>query len=211
MLLVGFLYFKPISPQIQTLPAVRSANNGQVSDNAIIKNSSDGLENFNPPLQKSGDRVTKKYFGIYIAPKNSPIQPEKFQGYHTGSDFEIFPEEFNIEVPVRAICSGKIKVKKSATGYGGVIVESCELDNQPVTIIYAHLKLSSVVQKIGDSLKIGDVIGILGANQSVETSGERKHLHLGIHKGTDINILGYVQSKRELSSWIDPCLYVCHN
>jgi hypothetical protein len=164
---------------------------------------------FKPPLDRAKERVTKKYFGLFVAPQNSPVQPEKFRGYHTGTDFEIFPEEADAIVSVHAICSGKLLVKKYATGYGGAAVQACVLDNQPVTVIYGHLKLASITNNVGDELKTGEAIGPLGATYSQETSGERKHLHLGIHKGSGVNILGYVQSKNELSGWIDPCLYIC--
>ncbi|MDP1845177.1 MAG: hypothetical protein Q8L09_00330 [Candidatus Moranbacteria bacterium] len=50
----------------------------------------------------------------------------------------------------------------------------------------------------------------MGKAYGAETDGERKHLHLGIHKGAGVNILGYVQSKAELSGWLDPCLYACN-
>jgi hypothetical protein len=33
-------------------------------------------------------RVTKKPFGLYVDPDNSPVQPEMFTGYHTGADAE---------------------------------------------------------------------------------------------------------------------------
>ena len=164
---------------------------------------------FQPSLDRVAERVTKKPFGIYITPKTSLIQPEKFQGFHTGTDFEIFPEELNIAVPVRAICSGKIAVKKTASGYGGVLVQNCELDNQLITVVYGHLKLSSIEKNAGDTLKAGDEIGILGKAYSSETDGERKHLHLGIHKGSAINIRGYVNTEAELSGWIDVCPYAC--
>jgi murein DD-endopeptidase MepM/ murein hydrolase activator NlpD len=109
------------------------------------------------------------------------------------------------DVPVHAICDGKIAVKKTASGYGGVLVESCTLDNQPITVIYGHLKLASISKNAGDTLFQGEEIGILGKAFSAETSGERKHLHLGIRKGTAVNILGYVQKESDLSSWIDAC------
>jgi len=166
---------------------------------------------FQSPLDRAGERVTKKPFGIFITPQNSPVQPEKFRGYHTGADFEIFPEELNLDVPVRAVCPGRLKVKKYADGYGGVVVESCSLDGQLITVVYGHLRLASVDLAVGSDLKAGDVIGVLGNAYSSETSGERKHLHLGFHKGSGMNILGYVQNQSELSGWIDPCLYVCHN
>jgi hypothetical protein len=92
-----------------------------------------------------------------------------------------------------------------------VAVESCNLNGQPITVIYGHLKLASINTAQGGNLAPGDVLGVLGAAYSQETSGERKHLHLGFHKGTAVDILGYVQNKADLSGWIDPCLYVCHN
>ena len=108
---------------------------------------------FQPPLDRASERVTKKPFGIYITPKTSPVQPERFQGYHTGTDFEIFPEELNADVPVHAICTGKIAVKRSASGYGGVLVQNCELNNQPITVIYGHLKLASIAKNAGDNFE----------------------------------------------------------
>lgn len=161
------------------------------------------------PLGRVRERVTKKSFGILIDPKTSPVQPERFQGYHTGADFEIFPEELESDISVRAVCGGKIEAKRVADGYGGVLVESCLLDSQPVTIVYGHLKLASISKNIGDVLEAGEEIGVLGKNKSAETDGERKHLHLGIHKGRDVNLLGYVQTKKDLDDSIDPCLYFC--
>jgi hypothetical protein len=160
---------------------------------------------FQAPLDRAGERVTKKPFGIYITPKNSPVKPEKFRGYHTGTDFEIFPEELNADVAIVAICDGTISQKKYASGYGGVLVESCELDGQSVTIVYGHLKLASIGKKVGDEISKGEVTGILGRAYSAETSGERKHLHLGVHKGSTVNILGYAQNQGELSGWVDSC------
>jgi murein DD-endopeptidase MepM/ murein hydrolase activator NlpD len=195
--------------QVSSIPAENNqaqipSNNAQPQNNNV--QNSNG---FVAPLDRALERVTKKPFGIFITPKNSPVQPEKFRGYHTGTDFEIFPGEENIDIPVKAVCSGKLEMKKIATGYGGVAVESCELNGSPITVIYGHLKLSSIAKNAGDDLKVGDTIGILGAGYSVETNGERKHLHLGFHKGTTINILGYVQNQSELTGWINSCMYVC--
>lgn len=154
------------------------------------------------PIANAANRVTKKPFGIYITPKTSPVQPERFTGYHTGVDFETFPNEQNIDVPFYAICDGKILVKRTASGYGGVFVQSCTLDNQEVTVIYGHVSLKSIAKNVGDTLAAGDKIGNLGHSPD-ETDGERKHLHLGIHIGTSINILGYVQKQSDLSGWLD--------
>lgn len=164
---------------------------------------------FVAPLDRASERVTQKPFGIYITPANSPVQPEKFTGYHTGTDFEIFPEELNAAVSVRAICDGTLKLKETASGYGGVAVESCMLNEEAVTVIYGHLNLASVTPNTGDSLAAGETFAVLGADKSTETDGERKHLHLGIHRGSATNIKGYVASQGELSGWADPCEQVC--
>jgi murein DD-endopeptidase MepM/ murein hydrolase activator NlpD len=161
------------------------------------------------PIRDASSRITKKPFGIHITPETSPIQPERFSGYHTGTDFEIFPDEEFRDVSVYAVCDGSLIIKKYASGYGGVAIEKCELYGNAVTVIYGHLSLSSISQKVDSQLKAGDQLGILGKGYSQETDGERKHLHLGIHKDPGISMLGYVQKKSGLSAWIDPCRYFC--
>ena len=160
------------------------------------------------PLGDPAARVTKIKFGTYVTPQNSPVQPENFTGYHTGWDFEITPSELNADVVISAFCSGALAVEEWASGYGGVAVESCTLSGQPVTIIYGHLNINSVTLRRGNSITIGQKIGLLGANYSTQTDGERKHLHFDIHRGTAINILGYVQNSADLSGWVDPATYL---
>jgi hypothetical protein len=161
-----------------------------------------------PPIANWQSRVTKKPFGIYITPKTSPVQPEKFTGYHTGVDFETFPEEQNIDVQIYAICDGKLLQKRTASGYGGIAVQACKLNSEDITVVYGHLRLASISANIGQELKAGDKLTVLGTGFSSETDGERKHLHLGIHKGSAINILGYVQNQAELVNWLDVTNYL---
>jgi hypothetical protein len=155
------------------------------------------------PISNSLNRITKKTFGLYVTPKNSPISPERFTGYHTGVDFETTPEEQNIDVSIYAVCTGPLLLKKMANGYGGVAVQSCQINQEAVTVVYGHLRLASIASSPNSILSQGQQIGVLGTGFSSETSGERKHLHLGIHKGKVVNILGYVQNKGDLSQWID--------
>lgn len=161
------------------------------------------------PLNQAGKRVTKKPFGIYITPQNSPVQPEKFRGYHTGTDYEIFPGEESAEAPVRAVCDGKLKIKRFVSGYGGVAIQDCQIESENVTVLYGHLSLSSINYNTGNEIQETEVIGNLGDPAKGETNGERRHLHLGIHKGSAIDYRGYVNSQNELTNWIDPCLYFC--
>ncbi len=155
------------------------------------------------PLDRASERVTKKPFGIYITKANSPVQPERFSGYHTGVDFETFPEEQSTDVVIHVVCSGQLLQKRTATGYGGVAVQACTINGQAVTIIYGHMRLSSIQASVNQQLSAGDKLGVLGTGYSKETDGERKHLHLGIHKGPAVNILGYVQNKSALANWLD--------
>jgi len=155
------------------------------------------------PISNALERVTKKPFGIKISPDNSPVQPEKFSGYHAGVDFETFTQEKNSEVDISAICAGPLIMKRQVAGYGGTVVQRCEINSEPVTVVYGHLKLTSISINLDQNLDLGQKIGVLGQGFSLETDGERKHLHLGIHRGKDINLLGYVQIPQDLVNWID--------
>jgi hypothetical protein len=89
-----------------------------------------------------------------------------------------------------------------------VAVQKCQLDKQTVTIVYGHLRYSSITPKIGAEMTAGQTFAVLGTGYSSETAGERKHLHLGIHIGATINILGYVQSAADLKNWLDATKYL---
>lgn len=168
-----------------------------------------GMANVSVPLDRVQERVTAKPFGILITPETSPVRPERFRGYHTGTDFEIFPDESDVDVPVRAVCDGSIVMKRHADGYGGVVVGRCTLGGGTVTVVYGHLALSSVDAAVGDRIAAGDIIGLLGAAGSTDTDGERKHLHLGIRRGVTTDIRGYAADRTTLSGWLDPCDYFC--
>lgn len=183
-----------------------ASSSNQTGNNAENPGPSSAAK-FNPPISRWDSRVTKKPFGIYVTPNDSPVSPERFKGYHTGVDFETFSDEQNAEVPINAICSGQLLVKEYASGYGGLTVQACNFEG-PITVIYGHLKLSSISVKVGEQIAAGEKIGILGKGYSVETDGERKHLHLGIHKGSAVNILGYVQNPAELANWLDILNYL---
>jgi len=84
-----------------------------------------------------------------------------------------------------------------------VAIQECLLENQVVTVLYGHLRLSSIKKNPGDYLAPGDLIGLLGNGESTETDGQRKHLHLGIHKGNATKLAGYTARQSQLSEWID--------
>lgn len=153
------------------------------------------------PIGDFKHRITKKFFGTYVTPNNSPVQPEKFTGYHTGVDVEY--TDIDTDVPVYAIADGTVLLARWASGYGGVIAIQHTINGQPVIAIYGHVNPSQL-PKVGAKVTKGQQIGILGKGYSNETDGERKHLHFGLVKGTTVNLLGYVPNKSQLSAWIDP-------
>jgi dienelactone hydrolase len=155
------------------------------------------------PLARSVERVTKKPFGIHIDPATSPVQPERFSGYHSGTDYELLSGEDPHEVTVRAVCTGSVVFAGTVNGYGGVLIQSCSLSGEPVTVLYGHMLAISLPAK-GTALRAGDSIGVLGAGGTDETDGERAHLHLGIHRGSTIDYRGYAVAEAALSEWVNP-------
>lgn len=150
-------------------------------------------ENF--PILEFKKRITKKSFGEYISPQDSPIQKERFKGFHTGVDVEY--EDIKNDVPVFAVCSGEIVLSKWVSGYGGTLILKC----QENYYLYGHLNVNSIVKKT--KILKGEQMALLGKGDSIETDYERKHLHFSINKKS-ADLRGYVQNKDELIDWENP-------
>lgn len=169
----------------------------------------DAVVNYNTPAASSAAmildraRVMKKPFGIRIDPALSPVQPERFSGFHTGADFEVMPGEEEEAITIPAICSGEVSLARTVNGYGGTLVQRCTIGNEEVTVLYGHLDASSL-PSAGSNLPQGSAVGRLGKGYSSETDGERPHLHLAIHRGTAIELRGYVQLEADLTAWMNP-------
>jgi len=160
------------------------------------------------PIADAARRITKKPFGIEIHPETSPVPNDKFDGFHVGVDFETFPDEQEVAVPIRAICRGPLLFKSQAKGYGGVAVQGCVIDGELVSVIYGHLNLPSIAAEPGQLIVPGQYVGDLGKGHSEETDGVRKHLHLGIRKGRTPDIRGYIKEPEEMVEFIDAAAYL---
>lgn len=162
------------------------------------------------PLSRGEERERKLTFGLFVTPnpETNPINPpERFTGYHSALDFEIFPEEESVDVPVSAACDGKILQAEVIAGYGGVIIQSCTLENEDVTVLYGHLDYNRFQKEVGQVIRSGEEISFLGDEKSPESGNTRKHLHFGIHRGAGIEVRGYVEKEAELESFIDPAQF----
>jgi murein DD-endopeptidase MepM/ murein hydrolase activator NlpD len=149
------------------------------------------------PIAEFKTRITKKFFGTYVTPKNSPISPERFTGYHTGVDVEY--SDIFTDVPVYSIDNGQVIYSGRVNDYGGFIA----IQYSQYIGIYGHLRPSSLIAD-KSTIKKGETIGVLGTGYSSETDGERKHLHFAILKGQKLDFRGYVPIQSELSLWLDP-------
>lgn len=87
--LIFFLSYKNRNKNLHN--STNGKNNISVSDNASQSGNSTvspGISSveqsrtntFQPSLDRAGERVTKKKFGQYITPQNSPVQSERFSG-----------------------------------------------------------------------------------------------------------------------------------
>ena len=154
------------------------------------------------PIAEFQSRITKKSFGTFVTPTDSPVTPERFSGYHTGVDVEY--DDISTEVSVRSIADGTILTNQIADGYGGVLAISHLVKDQSVVAIYGHLDPKSLPAAKVKLVKGGEAVGRLGDGFSDETDNERKHLHFALVKGTKTDLRGYVNSREELSAWHDP-------
>ncbi len=153
------------------------------------------------PTKNFKKRATKKLFGTYVSPGHSPISPERFTGYHTGVDSEY--GDIKSDVPVHSIAKGKVVAAQYVSGYGGAIAISSVIDGAPRIVIYGHLDPGRLPE-VGTQVKQDQRIGFLGVAYSSQTDGERRHLHLAILANNVLGWRGYVQSKSQLSSWLNP-------
>lgn len=147
--------------------------------------------------------VTKKPFGIFVSAKNSPVQPERFSGYHTGVDVEPPADYGDQTIPAFAMGDGIAVLSQSASGYGGVLAIRHPVGGEQLLAVYGHLNPQSMVSA-GTRVYGGERIGVLGKGFSSETDFERRHLHFGLYRGSDVDIRGYVKNKSDLKQWLDP-------
>lgn len=157
------------------------------------------------PIENFESGITLKSFGTSITPATSPVQPERFSGYHAGVDVEA--GDLEGDVPVYSIADGEVVVVRSVDGYGGVVVIECTFDGEPMLALYGHVDLGSVSVAEGDFVSMGQQVAVLGEGYTDETDGERKHLHFALIPGSTVTYLGYVQNEAALSTWVNPVAF----
>jgi murein DD-endopeptidase MepM/ murein hydrolase activator NlpD len=167
------------------------------------------VSNYYYPMTSFDSRIKYRWFGKYVDGRDKvPDCGATFVGYHNAVDLEVTPAEKSIDVPVYAISDGTVRMVQYVSGYGGLLVLGATINGSEVTINYGHVRLSSIPFRVGDTVKAGQKLAVLGSGCSSETSGERKHLHLAIHRGSAVDVRGYLPNQAALSVWIDPKTYL---
>lgn len=161
------------------------------------------------PMTNFDDRITVRWYGKLVRATDT-VSPcgAPFSGYHDADDLEVTPSEVNADVPVYAVADGVVKQRGSVSGYGGLLVLGVTLDGQDYTVYYGHIDLGSSAWQVGESVKAGQRLANLGSECSIQTDGERKHLHFAIRKGATVDVRGYVPTLSELSAWVNPKVYL---
>ena len=166
-------------------------------------------------MDKSDQRQLYKSFGQNITSEfytnKRDLFPNTFLGYHAGVDLESFDNEKadKVLVPVYAITNGTIIYKGNLKGYGGVIL--LRLNGINNVALYGHVKLPAELN-VNDKITVGTKLTHLGDNFSSETSGERKHLHFAILKGSDLYFRGHEPNEFNLNKqWEDPIKFLQKN
>ncbi len=92
--------------------------------------------------------------------------------YHTGLDF--VP---GFGTPIYAIASGTVSYSAFEGGFGNHMIIDSDVDGLKFQTLYGHMKAGSTKLKVGETVTVGDVIGLVGATGQVTAP----HLHLEIH------------------------------
>lgn len=141
----------PAEPETPTPPADTGIGS---TGNGRIAYPIDGVTNYTSPFGMRKHPVT----GVYKL--------------HTGVDFGV-----PCGTPIKAAGSGEVIRAGMVSGYGGYVVIQ---HNADTTTAYAHMEKSGIKVKVGDKVRAGDVIALVG------TTGYSTgcHLHFEVkHKG----------------------------
>lgn len=202
-LLLGGLVVFANTRHVETSSSESAPIPSETLQAALLPASSPNDTRLLEPTEEFRQRITKKPFGIFITPETSPIQPDRFLGFHTGVDAE-FTDRTD-EIPVRAVANGNIVFRRWVSGYGGVIIIQHEINDRQLHALYGHLDASNFPPRNIIRVRAGDVIGVLGDGGTEETDDVRKHLHFSIRPAQEsFDLRGYVKSHEELSGWFDP-------
>jgi murein DD-endopeptidase MepM/ murein hydrolase activator NlpD len=78
--------------------------------------------------------------------------------------------------PIFAMADGVVTTAEYAGAYGQHVVITHEIDGQKVTSLYAHMQSGSSPLQVGQQVKVGDLVGLVGRTGAATGA----HLHFEI-------------------------------
>ena len=130
-------------------------------------------------------------------PINDIFISQNFNKNHRGLDLGYFDDK---NQPIYSVSSGKvIGVLKQPNGGNVIQIRHTKDGIKLLDLVshYGHLKNNSITVKVGDYVKEGQKIALMGNTGNV--SGY--HLHYGLYKGNKIDY--------SVDRWLDPKKYLC--
>ncbi len=104
-----------------------------------------------------------------------PDQPAGAKPFHSGLDFNP-----GAGAPIQAIADGTVtSVIESDSGLGVHVTIRHQINGDVIDSVYAHMQFGSVAVSEGQSVKVGDRVGLVGSTG--QSTGP--HLHFELHPG----------------------------
>ena len=223
---VGGLYFGHLVENKSLAPGKQSAATTNIApdnssqpvsavqpENQTINSPVPAKAKIVPPMDNFNGRISLNGFGNQ--PSKMQVDESKYTdlvcsggknypGYHTAVDLEVTANERDVPVSVFSITDGVVRQAGTVSGYGGLVVVEYTINGQIYTVYYGHTNIRTFTVKSGDKVTAGQKLAELAPACTPNNGNTRKHLHFGMHKGKSVVVSGYVNTKAELSGWIDP-------
>ena len=105
---------------------------------------------------------------------------------HKGTDFDA-----GNGAPIYAIADGVVSVSTSSGGYGTHVYIDHTINGQSIRSLYAHMQYGSSPLAAGQSVKVGDFVGLVGATGNV--TGAHLHFELAVN-GVNVDPYAWLQA-----------------
>ncbi len=145
---------------------------------------------------KSNDSEDKDSAGNWQWPVKSYRVSQEFNNYSStmskkGRPYHCGMDIVSSKTAIYAAADGTVKYKGYTSGNGNHVIIAHKIDGKTVYTLYSHLKNYSSCPDVGDSVKGGEKIGVMG-NTGNSTG---THLHFSVFSGGySSDPLGYVNA-----------------
>ncbi len=165
---------------LTSIPSLPAEAFGGVSAEAVVPlQSYTAPAGYEAPVARDAFSISSYSVVQWPVPAGTPISSgfglrecDGCSTNHTGTDFN--PGN---GYPIQVVADGVVTAAGwDSTGYGNMVTVQHVIDGQVVSTLYAHMQDSSITVAVGQTVKRGDVLGLVG--QTGEATGP--HLHFSV-------------------------------